>query len=338
MSKPKSINDIVEAIGGTEEGFKRPKPDKIKTRVKNNNMPYEDYNFMIDLLALPTTKNKNRYLVVCVDLETNEFDFEPIKSKKPDEILRAYKKMIKRPHINLSKGNMQMDGGGEFKGSFAKFLKDNKIIRRVTKAGRHSQNSVVENLNRTLGRLIFSYLNEQEIKTGKSFFNWDNERILNIIREKLNEYRYQKPRGLHYVESNIANEPKFNVDDIVYYALDKPLDALGKKQTTEKFRQGDRRYSITARKIKSVLPFQKQYRYILNGIDNVSFTENQLKRSKEKDETFEIREIIGKKKIKGRINYLVWWRGYPKSEATYEPRVELIKTARDLIKEFESKN
>ena len=46
-------------------------------------------------------------------------------------------------------------------------------------------------------------------------------------------------------------------------------------------------------------------------------------------------KIIGRKKINGRINYLVWWNGYRKSEATWEPRRELIKDVPKLVKEFD---
>ena len=37
----------------------------------------------------------------------------------------------------------------------------------------------------------------------------------------------------------------------------------------------------------------------------------------------------------GKILYLVWWKGYLKRDATYEPRSELIKDVPDMIKEFE---
>jgi hypothetical protein len=47
-------------------------------------------------------------------------------------------------------------------------------------------------------------------------------------------------------------------------------------------------------------------------------------------------KIIGKKKIKGRVNYLVWWKKEKKEQATYEPRMKLIEDGLiNMIKEFD---
>ncbi len=48
---------------------------------------------------------------------------------------------------------------------------------------------------------------------------------------------------------------------------------------------------------------------------------------------FEVQEVLDSKKIRGKLLYLVFWRGYPPSEATWEPAGNLIH-AQDLVNRF----
>ena len=48
---------------------------------------------------------------------------------------------------------------------------------------------------------------------------------------------------------------------------------------------------------------------------------------------YEVEKILGKKKIGTKIYYKVQWKGYPLSEATWEP-LSNLSSARELIKEY----
>ncbi|KAH9550805.1 hypothetical protein CY35_10G091000, partial [Sphagnum magellanicum] len=48
---------------------------------------------------------------------------------------------------------------------------------------------------------------------------------------------------------------------------------------------------------------------------------------------FEVQEVLDSKRIRGKLLYLVFWRGYPPSEATWEP-VENLVHAQDLVNWF----
>jgi hypothetical protein len=64
----------------------------------------------------------------------------------------------------------------------------------------------------------------------------------------------------------------------------------------------------------------------LEGLTNVSYSERELMPAENEKETkYKIKQIIGKKKIKGKPHYLIWWKNFKKSEATFEPESELIK-------------
>lgn len=335
------MNKIIDDIGGTDDSDFKIFKEKEKnfSSVKNRIFPFKGYNFMMDLLFLPHTKDGYKYLLVICDLETNNFDFEPLKNKTPLTVLNALKTISKRPYIQPKEGaNFQVDSGAEFKGLLKSFLYDNGYLLRVAKKGRHKQMSVVERLNKTLSRLLNSYMNAVELKTDKPFNEWNNKEVLNLIREKVNKFREEKERGLHFVNMKPLGHPKFKVGDIIKYRLDVPENALAQEQQDiNRFREGDRRWSRFPHKITQVLRYPTKYRYMLNNMDNVSYVENDLKHAEEDQELFKIKKILDKKKIKGKIYYLVWWDGYRKKDATYEPRTELIKTAKELIKDFDKK-
>ena len=69
---------------------------------------------------------------------------------------------------------------------------------------------------------------------------------------------------------------------------------------------------------------------------NVSYTEAELKLAKEETAKYTVKKIIGKRSIKNRVHFQVWWKGYKKKESTYEPRVELLKDGlKHMIDAFE---
>ena len=50
---------------------------------------------------------------------------------------------------------------------------------------------------------------------------------------------------------------------------------------------------------------------------------------------YSVQEILKRKKIKDKYEYLIWWRGEKTSEATWEPRDNLIKFVKKLIDNYD---
>jgi len=329
MSKIKAlIKDL-----GIDETFTKPQPkETMFTKVKGVIYPEEDYNFQADLLELPKTKKGFRYLLVVVDLWTNEFDIEPLKTKTPKIVLSAFKKMIKRKHLNLPEASVRTDGGTEFKGDFAKFLFDESILKKTAMKGRHQQMANVERLNKTLGRLFNGYMNKKEVETGKIYKEWID--IIDQVRTKLNEARKTYPKKFKFASFRMVN-PKFKVGDLVYYKLtpSQAEDTFG-NQLKGGFRTGDRRFSKKARKIKQIFAYKGNVpvRYQLNFLPNVSFAESELKLASS-EETFEVREIIDDR----RGEYKVWWRGFLKKNSTWEKKKKMKEQVPEIVKEYEAK-
>lgn len=323
------MDKIIKELGIDEELNKIAKKSKNFNSVKKNIPHKEDYNFMADLIMLPKTKKGFRYLLTVVDLWTDEFDAEPLKTKEPKDILAGMKKIFKRKWLNKPYASIATDAGSEFKGVFQNYLYNNSIYHKVASPNRHTQQANIESLNKQINRILVGYMNKKTEELGKDYNEWTD--ILSYIRNKLNEYRTQRQKkmdkkGLYNPEPIKDISSKFKLGDVVRYALDTPRNALG-KQVKPPFRVGDYRWSKESRKIKQLLYFSDKphVRYILEGIRDKSFSPNQLKKSNDKENTFLVDKIINKKTINGRVNYLVKWKGYNKKDSTWEPRKKLIE-------------
>ena len=95
-TKQKQFAELKASLNINESLTKgRNKTTKLYNKVKENIPLVEDYNFQADLLFLPFTKEKYRYLLTMVDLATDEIDFEEIKDKEPSTVLKAMKTIFK---------------------------------------------------------------------------------------------------------------------------------------------------------------------------------------------------------------------------------------------------
>jgi hypothetical protein len=296
------------------------KPVKIKkefSRVKDNIPLKADYNMMADLLELPETKKGYKYLLVVVDLATDEFDIEPITNNKSLTVVDAMKRMFKRRYIKKPYASIRTDGGAEFKDAFDKFCYENNILHKIGVAGRHQQTANVERLNRELGRLIIGYLNSVEEKELKTFKEWVE--IVPKIRTMLNDFR-KKPEGDPFTDIyptvDLKKQPKYKEGDVVYRMSEKPLDALGRKQPTQNFRMGDYRWDIVPRKIVRVLRYAGKVpiRYILENLPNVAYAEYELMPAEEKEALYIVESVKAKRTIRGEKQLLIKWKGYKKAE------------------------
>lgn len=61
-----------------------------------------------------------------------------------------------------------------------------------------------------------------------------------------------------------------------------------------------------------------------------------LKPADKESETFEVQEILKKRLVNGQAEYLVWWKGFEESDASWEPKKN-FEGNEEVIKEFEAK-
>ena len=298
--------------------YRRPTHPDQMTKVKDQIPLVEDYNYMADILHLPTDKfGFNKLLVIC-DIADDTFDIEKMKGESAEETLKAYKKIIQRGIIKVPYASMLTDGGSSFKSVFHKYLYDNGVHHRVARVGRHHQLSNVDSLCRQLGSIFNGIMNKKEEETGKVSKAWTH--AIDEVRGKLNNYRRSRgvkiPKDITTYEYPIFDnvvpkikikkiktttkggdikeeveahategekytqiKPKYKVGDLVNVLLEEPQTILGKKQPTKIFRMGDLRLEKKKRKVLKVLYYNgpNPYRYLIEGLPNASYTEQELK-------------------------------------------------------------
>lgn len=303
---PSKIQPIYDNLGIDRKFTKRRyRTAEEFNSVKDNARLEEDCNFMIDLVTFPTARFGFKILVVCCDIATDEFDMVAVKNKEPETILKAFNDMMKRPYLKIPKYYMISDLGTEFQGVFHKYLYDNSIFHKRVFKDRHTQLANVDSLIAVLSRIFNGYMNEKEKLTNKVYKNWTD--IIPEVREQLNEIRRKKlPDDIKEdrsqplvnttqdVEKIVVDKkgnkklvvekefikPKFKVGQQVYIVLHTPKTILGKDQNTKQFRNGDVTVTLERHTITDIIYMNGKaptIRYLIDGYDNVSFTEQQLR-------------------------------------------------------------
>lgn len=310
---------------------------KVKfDHVKNTTYPKEDYNFQADLLMLPLTKEGYKYLLVIVDLWSDEFDVRPLKTKESEEVLKATKEIIQSgKYLKKPFASIRTDGGTEFKSVFNDYFFNENILHSVSLPYRHKQTSSVENVNKLLGRYLNNYMSYMSVKTGTDYNEW-TDKLYEYV-EKLNKIRKRKDENAFTIEhkSVFIEIPKYKIGDIVVRRLDAPKNFLNNNEKG-KFRQGDLRWDINQpRKILKVFFYPRNIRYRLEGIPNCSYTEAELIPSDKQDSYFDVKAIIDKKLMKNGMAYKIWFKGEKKKDAVFLYETRLIEDGlKDMIDEY----
>lgn len=130
----------------------------------------------------------------------------------------------------------------------------------------------MERLNQILGGLFNSYINTIERQSGRHYTEWTD--IVDMVRYELNTYYREKRKTLpanlrrayQYPAWHSETEPRYKVGDLVYIKLEEPKNALGQRQPTTHFREGDIRWTTESKRIKHILYYTGKipYRYIVN--------------------------------------------------------------------------
>ena len=130
---------IINSLGLDNTLNKTPVKPKFVNRIKNNVPLMKNFNDMADLLHLPTTKEGYKYLLVIVDLATDNFDIEPMKNNTSTTTLDAMKTIFNRKYVKKPFASIRTDNGSEFKKDFHQYLYDNNIVQRFALPYRHTQ-------------------------------------------------------------------------------------------------------------------------------------------------------------------------------------------------------
>jgi hypothetical protein len=301
-----------------------------------------------DLLILPEDSGYNFALVV-VDVYSGKTQALPSKGRTAQEILTLMKKIYDSNVLTLPE-TIQCDNGSEFKGVFKKYFESKNVKIRYGKVGRHKNQAYVESRNFTIGKILFEYMTAIESITGQPNLDWID--VLPVVITEIN--KLVKPKKQPNYKNKIPYENKSDLDvlDIgqkVRVKLDSPKEFINDEKLHGTFRAGDIRWSSDTYKItNTIMQPNRPILYVLNNKMFPAYNRNELQIVSHDDDepdgekliiknktnrTYIIKDIIERKKESNRVFYKVLWKGF--KTPSWETRVDLIKTNKDLIIEYE---
>ena len=139
----------------------------------------------MDLLYLPQDDNGSKYLLVVVDIGTGKTDARKLANRTGATVLKAVLDIYKKHKYLVEPMRIQVDAGTEFADTIAYFRKRGVGVR-VAATGRHSQQALVENMNKTIGSAILKLQLNNELATGEKDTNWTT--YLPDILELVNQH------------------------------------------------------------------------------------------------------------------------------------------------------
>jgi hypothetical protein len=264
-------------------------------------------------------------------------------------VLAALKRIYARHDKGEPLGDLPqklaVDQGPEFKGVADKYFKDNHIFVVRGEPGHHRSQAFAEAANKEIGGTLLKRMQAQELLTGVKSIEWVED-LPDLIAE-MNKRR-AKP-----VPSNKNAQVLSDGKDLlaegakVRVALEHPVNALTGEQLHGAFRASDPRWSTAVSEVTDVvLTPGRPPMYRIKGRQHM-YTRNRLQVVGEalppkptvirgKPAMYSAEEILDRRKRKNQVEYKVRWRGYPLSEATWEPRKRLIEDVPDMVAAYEA--
>jgi hypothetical protein len=328
---------------------------------KSGNFPDNKYHQM-DVLFLPKDQTGHKYLLVVTDIGTGAVDARPMKFKKASKASKRKKgdkdygkkftteynkadgvleyvqdiyksgKYLKEPRV------IHVDAGQEFN-EVKKYYKKKNITTRTAMTARHSQQAVVEAMNKMIGSVITKIQLNNALSTGgdedgeeRDWIPYLEDILVEANKRKIKP-KNQKPKkgvkGKDEKDVLCREDTKecetYSVGDKVRVMLDYPQ--WNTKRLFGDFRAGDVRWSLRPYTITNIL-INPNYpiRYVVKG-DN-AIKENRATYSKFEIKPFkqvktkvvkpkyEIEKLLlgttlyPNKSRKGKKAWLVKWKGY----------------------------
>ena len=184
-----------------------------------------DNTWQIDLADVSNLKNKSLgqnfgFLFCAIDVLSRFAWVEPIKTKHSTETREALEKIFE--NTNRRPKNIYSDCGNEFKGEFAKYLKENSIHQEFTKSVHKA--SIAERFNRTIKEKMYRLFTKQGTKS-----------YIKILQDLVDNYNHSFHRSLKRAPATV-NDEKSEQEAVkaLYGDLDSPLNSI-----TFKFKLGD---------------------------------------------------------------------------------------------------
>lgn len=198
-----------------------------------------DYQWQADLIIMDPIKKENfnyRYILTVIDVFSRYAWAEPLKRKRGENIISAFKKIFKKSKRKPTK--LQTDKGTEFLNKdFQQFLSENNIYHFTT--DQDPKAALVERFNRTLQERMFEYFTETQtlnytsvLKNLVTSYNSRPHSVIGIAPSEVNKRNqsdiFEKQYGKYLAKKR--KQFKFKYKDAVRITKLKGTFTKGHKQ------------------------------------------------------------------------------------------------------------
>lgn len=293
----------------------------VRRKFKRNSYLVSNINdlWQSDLVDLQSLKEHNdgvNYLLTTIDVFSKKAFVQPLKSKKGEAIIAAYREIF--TIANTKPINLQTDKGKEFVAkNVQKFFKENQI-NHFTTQNPDVKAAVVERFNRTLKTRMWRYLHHENtlkyadvLQDFVSSYNNSFHRTIKMTPNEVDESKIKQVYRNTYCDENAFSssvserKPKLKVDD--YVRLVKQKGTFEKGYETN--------FTEEVFKIKKVIKHKIPVYEVVDLADEIiegTFYEPELQKiSFNPDTAFKIDKIVRTKGKGPSKQMLVKWKGYP---------------------------
>jgi hypothetical protein len=303
------------------------------------------------------------YILTMIDLFSKKAWAIPLKNKESKTVANGFKDMLKTIDHKIS--SIRSDNGSEFVSKeFKKVLNDNDIKQVLSNAGTPQSNGQIERFNGVLKQKIKMYITKEDKQ------DWNN--VLDQIVDNYNniESRVTKMTPNELDKTSVENQSKVinannkDIQEQVKQKIRKEVIPKNERKRNNTFSVGDKvrlklegddnqkthelwtRDIFTISKVhKSNKPFSKPYYFVEddthqytdklyeNDLQKINNVENPVAQV----EKYIISKIIKKRNYKGKVQYLVHWKGYSNDDDSWMDEDELMKDIPKMVKAFNKK-
>ena len=281
---------------------------------------------LTDLVQFTQENDGNRYILFCVDVFSKYAWARPLKTKSGKDMVAAFQSIF--DHDNRICRYLHTDKGKEFfNKEFQAFLAKYGIKLYSTE-NQETKASIVERLQKTIKSSMFRYF------TYTGTYRW-----VDVLQDIISSYNNSFHSSLNMRPSDVNYRNQENVWQHLYN--DRLMRA---ESATARFRfnEGDTvrisKYSTVFK--KGYLPLWSDEIFVVadrhhtippvyslkdQAGDDLKGTwyEKELQKVKS-DNIYRIEAILGKRKVRGKIQYLVKWSGYPDSFNSYVDEADIL--------------
>jgi len=293
-----------------------------------------DTYYQIDLIDMGNNEyNGYRYILTLIDVFSRQAYCIACKNKTPYTITKKFAKLLNKLK-GLDKGitRLQSDNGGEFTDSvFRDFLKENNIKQVFSKPGKPQTQGIIERFNGTLKNIIFKDISATNNKDWSSklneYIDSYNDTYHTTIKMTPNEAG--NARGIAALKNikKRAQQTTGRVHDDIEIGDNVRLKIFkGKLEKYSKPNWSRKVYNVT-----NIVQPREPYsstKYFVDDGKKIAYSRNDIQKIVNvvkpptrirtiPESEWEVDRITEKKKVNGRMRYLVYWKGY--DEPTWEP-------------------